>query len=186
MWRRRASAEPGRPGGVPATIEPDDEEDGDGRLALSWRPYAASLVCLFGLGIAIYLTLTHYTKVVSLVCSNTGSINCEAVTTSPQSVVFGIPVAVLGLAFFVPMLVLCLPWAWRSPWRLLAPARLAGVVTGIGFVAYLLYAELFEIKKICLWCTGVHVLTFILFVIVVTGWWDATASWYAAEDRDEP
>ena len=44
-----------------------------------------------------------------------GAINCEKVTTSPQSYVFGIPVAMLGLVFFVPMLVLCLPAAWRSP-----------------------------------------------------------------------
>jgi len=28
--------------------------------------------------------------------------NCEKVTTSPQSEVFGIPVAILGLFFFVP------------------------------------------------------------------------------------
>ena len=142
----------------------------------------ASALCVVGLGISTYLTLAHYTKAVSLVCSTNGVVSCEAVTTSPQSVVFGIPVAVLGLAFFVPMLVLCLPFAWRTTRRFVAPMRLAGAVTGIGFVSYLLYAELFEIKKICLWCTGVHVITFLLFVLVVTGWEDATAAWY----EDEP
>ena len=45
----------------------------------------------------------------ALVCSDTGAINCTKVTTSPQSVIFGIPVAVLGLAYFVPMIALCLP-----------------------------------------------------------------------------
>jgi uncharacterized membrane protein len=32
-------------------------------------------------------------------------------------------------------------------------ARLGGIITGIGFVLYLLYAELIEIGNICLWCT---------------------------------
>jgi uncharacterized membrane protein len=41
------------------------------------------------------------------------------------------------------------------------------VVSGIGFVLYLIYAELFEIKAICEYCTGVHVVTFALFVLVV-------------------
>jgi uncharacterized membrane protein len=35
-------------------------------------------------------------------------------------------------------------------------------------VVYLVTTALFTIKKICLWCTGVHVVTFALFVIVVT------------------
>jgi uncharacterized membrane protein len=103
------------------------------------------------------------------------------VTTSAESVVFGIPVAVLGLVFFVPMLVLSLPWAWRTPRRYVARARLAASVVGIGFVFYLLYAELFEVHYICIWCTSVHILTFLLFVVVATGWDDATAGWQDAE-----
>ena len=34
-------------------------------------------------------------------------------------------------------------------------------------VIYLVYAELFEIDAICLWCSVVHVITFALFVAVV-------------------
>ncbi len=30
---------------------------------------------------------------------------------------------------------------------------------------YLLYAELFQIGSICLYCTSVHVITFLLFVL---------------------
>ncbi len=143
----------------------------------SWRSILATLISVAGTGVATYLTLAHYSAGVPLACPDTGAINCEAVTTSAQSVVFGVPVAVLGLVFFVPMLVLSLPWAWRTPRRLVARARLAMSVVGIGFVFYLVYAELFEIQKICLWCTSVHVLTFLLFVVVVTGWDDATAGW---------
>ncbi len=89
----------------------------------------------------------------------------------------GVPVAVLGLLYFLPMLALSLPWAWRTSRRYIAQVRLAMSVIGIGFVFYLVYAELFEIQKICLWCTSVHVLTFLLFAIVVTGWEDASYGW---------
>ena len=40
----------------------------------------------------------------------------------------------------------------------------------MGFVLYLLYSELFTIHAICLWCSSVHVLTFIIFCLVVSGW----------------
>jgi uncharacterized membrane protein len=36
------------------------------------------------------------------------------------------------------------------------------------FVLWLIAAELLIIKSICLWCTGVHVVTFVLFVITLT------------------
>ena len=36
-------------------------------------------------------------------------------------------------------------------------------MVGLGTVLYLLYAELFAIDAICLWCTTVHVLTLVLF-----------------------
>ncbi|MCU1490855.1 MAG: Vitamin epoxide reductase [Acidimicrobiaceae bacterium] len=136
------------------------------------------LLCVLGLGVSIYLTVAHYTQAVLAFCAENSTINCEKVTTSPQSEVFGIPVAVLGLAFFVPMLVLCLPVAWRSANRFVAPLRMASAVVGIGFVCYLLYAELFEIKAICLYCTSVHVLTFLVFVCVVTGWDQARAPYW--------
>jgi uncharacterized membrane protein len=142
----------------------------------------ALLICSFaGLGISIYLTLTHYTKAVSLVCSNTGAINCEKVTTSPQSIVFGIPVAVLGLAFFVGMVILSLPPIYRRAERFIAFARLGASIVGIGFVLYLVYAELFVIHAICLWCSTVHVLTFIIFCLVVSGWPEVTGEW---DDED--
>lgn len=148
---------------------------------ISARMVIVLLASVAGLGVATYLTLAHYTTAIALSCPNTGAISCEAVTTSAESVVFGIPVAVLGLPFFVAMLVLALPRVWRSTNRLVAPARLAFATAGIGFVCYLLYAELYEIGKICLWCTSVHVLTLVIFVAVVTGW-NETASYAQADE----
>jgi uncharacterized membrane protein len=147
---------------------------------LRWQPITSLVLSIAGLAVSIYLTLTHFSSAVTLSCpAGGGAINCEKVTTSPQSYVFGIPVAVLGLAYFVPMLVLCLPVAWRSLNRWIHLARLLLSVAGVGMIIYLISAELFTIKAICLWCTSVHVITFLLFVLIVTtapvvlGWGEA-------------
>jgi uncharacterized membrane protein len=132
-----------------------------------WLQWSTLVLALAGLGVSTYLTIAHYTAAVTLACPNTGVINCQKVTTSPESSVFGIPVAVLGLAFYLFLVAIMSPWAWRSRRREVALVRLASLVVGIGFVVYLIYAELFEINNICLECTSVHVITFALFVLTV-------------------
>lgn len=134
---------------------------------LRWQPIVSLLLSLFGLGVSIYLTITHFSPH-TLVCVANATFNCEKVTTSPQSEIFGIPVAMLGLFYFVPMIGLCLPVAWRSADRRIHLARLILSITGVGMILYLLIAELFIIKAICLWCSSVHLATFLLFVTIVT------------------
>lgn len=138
------------------------------RIAPLWLQLTTWILSLLGLGVSTYLTITHYDTAVTLACSDNGVVNCGLVTTSPESMVFGIfPVAVLGLAFFVFMTVATSPWAWRSKYPQVAIVRLASVIIGIGFVLYLVYTELFTLNHICLWCTSVHVLTFLLFVLIL-------------------
>ena len=138
-----------------------------------WMQLTTFALALAGLGVSIYLTIAHFPETALAGCSESGTINCTKVTTSPQSYVFGIPVAVLGLAFYVAAVVLMSPWAWRSARREIYLIRLASLVVGIGFVLYLLYAELFIIGSICLYCTSVHAITFVLFLLTVF----AAAAW---------
>lgn len=138
----------------------------------TWLPWVATGVALAGVADAIYLTIAHFTTAAILACSDTGLVNCARVTTSAQSSIVGVPVAVLGLAYFVAMVGLNLPWSWRASgtagaW--LARARLAGAVAGMGFVIYLVSAELLVIGSICLYCTIIHFLAFVLFVLVAVG-----------------
>ena len=135
----------------------------------SWLQWSTLVLAVAGLGVSVYLTIAHYTTAVTLACPNTGTINCQKVTTSPESNVFGIPVAVLGLAFYLFLVAIMSPFAWRSARREVALVRLLSLVAGIGFVIYLIYAELFEIGNICLECTSVHAITFVLFVLTVLG-----------------
>jgi uncharacterized membrane protein len=131
-------------------------------------PLATLILSLYGLGASIYLTIAHYDTSVSLACSDKGVINCTKVTTSPESIVFGIfPVAVLGLAFYVFMVAVNSPWGWRLDWPAVRWLRLGSVVVGMAFVLYLIYAEVDVIHAICLWCTSVHVATFLIFALLV-------------------
>jgi len=138
-----------------------------------WYQLVTWVLSLAGLGVSIYLTIAHFTESKLAGCSESGLVNCTKVTTSPQSYVFGIPVAVLGLVFFVAAVALMSPWGWRSARREVALIRIASLVVGMGFVLYLLYAELFTIGSICLYCTSVHAITFLLFVLTTF----AAAAW---------
>jgi uncharacterized membrane protein len=145
-----------------------DDEAADVVGARRRWPVATSLgLCIAGLVISAYLTYEHYSESTTLACPGTGTIDCAKVTSSTYADVLGVPVAVLGLLYFVGMTALCLPAAWRPGRPLLARARLAGVTAGVGFVVYLVWAELFRIDAICLWCTAVHVVTGALFAVVV-------------------
>ncbi len=136
--------------------------------APAWIQWTALALSLAGLGMSIYMTIAHYTTTSILVCSNKGYIDCAKVTTSPESMVFNIfPVAVLGLAFYVFMVAINTPWAWRSGIAAIWWARLAGIITGMGFVLYLIYAEVIQIGNLCLDCTTVHVITFLLFGLLI-------------------
>jgi uncharacterized membrane protein len=136
--------------------------------APAWVQWTSLVLSLAGLGMSIYMTIAHYTSTNILVCSNKGYIDCAKVTTSPESMVFNVfPVAVLGLAFYVFMTAINTPWAWRSGIAAIWWARLAGIITGIGFVLYLIYAEVIQIGNLCLDCTTVHIITFLLFVVLI-------------------
>jgi uncharacterized membrane protein len=146
-------------------------------------PLVTFILSLYGLGASIYLTIAHYDSHVSLICSDKGLINCEEVTTSSQSMVFGVlPVAVLGLAFYVFMVAINSPWGWRLSWPQVRWLRLGSVIVGMGFVLYLIYAELDQIHAICLWCTSVHVATFLIFALLI---FHAAFSWETSAARGD-
>jgi len=128
----------------------------------------ALVLSLLGLADSIYLTIAHFeTNLLRETCPANTVDNCQAVTTGPWSHPFGVPVAILGLAFYVAMTVINLPPMWKTTDVRVAWVRFAMAVSGIGFVLYLIYVELFLAKLICLYCTGVHIVTFALFVLIV-------------------
>ena len=142
-----------------------------------WLQITSTVLAVIGLAISAYETYAHYNGNHLLGCPSGagGTFDCAAVITSSQSMVFNVfPVAVLGLAFYVFAVVIFSPWAWRFRGsrtlritsRGVDIVRLGSVIVGMGFVMYLIYAE-FQIGSICEYCTGVHIVTFLLFCITV-------------------
>lgn len=151
----------------------------------SRRPASRSALVLavLALAISIYLTVEHYTASLTLACPENATFNCAKVTTSDWSMLFGVPVAVLGVVYFAVMTLLLLPVAWRVP-QLDVP-RVVGAIGGVGMVVYLIWAELFRVDSICVWCTAVHACTILLFVAVL---WHVAAlrPGPAVEDPEDP
>jgi len=133
--------------------------------ALRWLAGTTLVLSVIGLAGSVYLTIAHFSHIV-LTCPEMGS--CNRILTSNTSHFLGIPVPVLGLAYFAPMLLLCLPAAWRSGDRRIHIARLVLAVLGIGMVIYLFIEELFIIQALCVWCSVIHFVGFVLFVIIAT------------------
>ena len=81
----------------------------------------------------------------------------------------GIPVPVLGLLYFVPMTILCL-FPRASALRRQAPhwARLSTLDPWCRHDDLPVIEELFIIRAFCIWCSIIHVVGFLLFVIIVT------------------
>lgn len=135
-----------------------------------WLQLTSFALAVLGLAVSAYETYAHFngSHLAGCPTGGSGTFNCTAVITSPQSMVFGIfPVAILGLIFYVFVVAIMSPWAWRWQRREVAWLRVVSMVTGMGFVMYLIYAELYQIGDICEYCTGVHIITFVLFCLTL-------------------
>ena len=148
------------------TAQISEEAGNSARVASRALRSTTLVLSLVGLGLSTYLSVAHFAGTQILACSSGGFVDCAQVTTSAQSYLLHIPVAFYGLPFFLGLTLLSLPWAWnpRSSWT--APTRYALVTVGVLMVAYLVYAELAVIGAICIYCTGVHLTTLALFVIL--------------------
>ena len=132
-----------------------------------WAVYTTFLLSLIGLALSAYLTNAHFNGAQDLFCSDSGFVNCAKVTTSSQSYFLGIPVAVLGLCTYVVLCVLNSPWCWRMRSRWVHDLRVVVIVISMAFVLWLVAAELLIIKNICLYCTDIHIVTFVLLLLIV-------------------
>jgi uncharacterized membrane protein len=126
---------------------------------------AVATLALVGALVALYLTLYKLGYIGTLICS-VGS--CERVNSSRWAELFGVPVAVWGLATYLVLLALALAGMQGAPSRAVAwgLASLSGV--GLVFSAWLTYLELFVIHGVCVWCvTSATIMTLIFLISAV-------------------
>lgn len=127
---------------------------------------AGTILSVIGLGFASYLAYEHFAAESFQGCVLGGG--CQQVTTSSYASFLGIPVVIPGVFYFVVSIGLHLPASWRSSNIWLGRARWAWSVVGMISVFYLIYGEL-SVGAICMYCTGVHVVTFLLLVLTAIG-----------------
>ncbi len=118
---------------------------------------------LFGLVNAVYLTQTALSGA-ELSCNIDGLDGCNIVAQSPYSLLFGIPIAVYGVAyFFFVFLIGTLLFFYRSRVYYLALCTLS--VIGVVMSGYFIMVQFALIKAVCVYCL-LSALTVLLIAIL--------------------
>lgn len=94
-----------------------------------------------------YLTYIHYANARSF-CDISETISCDVVTTSIYSEVFGLPVSILGLGYFLLVLFLALFRKQVDTFKLVFFLTLFMLIPSL----YLSLLEMFVIKAFCILC----------------------------------
>lgn len=149
------------------------------------RRQAIVLLALVGLLLAIYLWLYKIGVVGTLQCGVGGG-PCEFVQASRYADVFGVPVALIGVAGYAALLIVGLvglqPAFAASSRVSVLLAALASV--GFAFTLYLTYVELFVLHAICRWCVASAVIITAIWVLSLAALRDRSAPYAAARRSD--
>ncbi len=136
---------------------------------------AAAMLAIIGLILAGYLVYEHYAGTGQSFCDINARFNCGAVNQSQYAVFFGVPVAVLGLLYYL----LLLGYAAFAPALrrglgleedlfALLPVGLA--LLGLIFTAYLTSIEAFALHVFCPLCLGSAAVVVIFSVFAFLRW----------------
>lgn len=134
---------------------------------LPYPVYFITVVALVisGLLISGYLSRSHYLNYTDITyqsfCAISTSINCDTVSQSPYSIIFGVPVAIWGVVGYTFLLGLLIP-GWRTRalearnWAIIFWMALAFSLVSIGFAA----VSTFLIHSYCILCVGIYLVSF--------------------------
>ena len=120
--------------------------------------------------LVIYNTLHEQLPACTLPSQSTAGlqIDCGKVLSSPYSTVFGIPLEVFAVGYFIANLVLIylVGFGTDSIYKTAFKTLFAWRFIGLAIVPYLVIVELIVVKAICLYCTVMHISIIIDFVII--------------------
>ena len=125
------------------------------------RTLGLLLTAQYGALLAVYLAFQHREALAggTSICNISALLNCDAVNTSRYAEIGGVPIALVGLAFYVAV-----AWLALSAFRGSAPRAAAMImvlsVGAVGYDVFLAYAS-YKIPALCLICAatwGVNVL----------------------------
>lgn len=129
-------------------------------MAPKWLYFILFSIGFIGFADALYLTVKHYIGS-DVLCSIFDG--CELVTTSGYSLIFNIPVALLGVIFYIIVFTLVFFTIKNSDITLLISLI---TVTAIGFLVsiWFVYLQLVVIGAICLYCMISALTSALLFI----------------------
>lgn len=124
---------------------------------------AILVVALLGFVDATYLSFEHYQGTIPP-CSLTAG--CEKVLTSEYSTVFGVPVSLVGVIYYLFILVGAFAYVEGKHEKML---RYGMLITVFAFLASLwfVYLQIFIIESYCLYCLGSAATSTVLFILAL-------------------
>jgi uncharacterized membrane protein len=145
---------------------------------------------LFGLGAATEVLITYDLLKQSLpLCTPGGYFDCERVLGSSYSQIFGIPLDLFAVAYFVVNLFLVYLVAFGSTgvFRRALSVLFVWRFLGLMIVPYLIAVEVLIIHAICIYCTMMHAAIVLDFIIIsYLLFFGKGALWGMEEDEQPP
>jgi protein-disulfide isomerase/uncharacterized membrane protein len=123
---------------------------------------------LLGIGLSLYLTIEHYRVLQTgftgkTFCNISSYLNCDVVLSSRYAAVGTLPLAGIGLIFYVYLLVVLCYARWAPEAR----AEILGLpffltLAALAFSVFLAYVSLEELRSFCIFCTSLYVVNLFL------------------------
>lgn len=135
------------------------------KLSLVRLRYIVAGLSLVGAGIMAYLVYLHYAEGSGAVCDLSAELSCSVVNKSEFSEIFGMPISVLGLLYFLAIAAMVLYKRWPHPFREVTLAT----VFSLSFGLYLSGIEFFILDSFCLFCELSKVVMLAILVFAVMG-----------------
>ena len=132
----------------------------------SWVLYLILAIALAGLADATYLTYEHFSNILPP-CHIGFFVDCGKVLLSKYSVMFGIPVALIGVFQYLSEAVLTLLFIVTKKTEFKKLLIIFSFI-GLGGSIYFMFIQFVIIKSICLYCTLSALISFVLFYLI---WW---------------
>lgn len=130
------------------------------------------IMAVLGFADAAYLTIEHYRGVIPPCSVLQG---CETVLTSSYSVIFGVPVSLMGGLYYLLVAIGAFMYLESKHGKGEIAAYHASVLKwtliitalGFGMSLWFVYIQLFVLHSICIYCMGSAITSIALFIIAI-------------------
>lgn len=141
---------------------------------VSWKKLAFLVaMSIFGLWassmvLIVYYTLNQPLPACKLPTPGTITVDCQAVLSSPYSSIFGVPLELLAVFYFIINLafIYLIGFGPEKIFRISFRTLFVWRFVGLAMVPYLLFVELGILRAICIYCTMMHIAIVVDFGII--------------------